>query len=88
MTNQEAIQELAGMYRVIVTDCLTSTIEAENKNMAIDMAIAALEAQEPKSILVKKNAYGWPFWKCPKCGREFVTPVHFCDKCGQAVKWE
>lgn len=34
------------MYRVVVTDDLTSTIEAENKNTAIDMAISALKAQE------------------------------------------
>lgn len=54
MTNQEAIQELAGMYRVIITDSLTSTIDAENKNTAIDMAIAALETQEPRVLTLEE----------------------------------
>lgn len=65
MTNREAIQELAGMYRVVVTDNLTSTIEAEDKNTAIDMAIAALEAQEPRVLTLEevRGTLKQPIWK-------------------------
>ena len=58
-------------------------------------AISLLKAQEPKPPIVKENAYGWKFFYCPSCGREFnanrkhgrVNEENFCDKCGQAVKW-
>lgn len=54
------------------------------------------EAQEPKPPTTKQNAYGWKFYYCPSCGREFYTDrqrarinkMAFCDQCGQAVKWD
>ena len=63
--------------------------------MMID-ALELLKAQEPKPPIVKENAYGWKFFYCPSCGREFnanrkhgrVNVENFCDKCGQAVKWD
>lgn len=59
-------------------------------------ALELLKAQEPKPPIVKENAYGWKFFYCPSCGREFnanrkhgcVNAENFCDKCGQAVKWD
>ena len=59
-------------------------------------ALELLKAQEPKPPIVKENAYGWKFFYCPSCGREFnanrkhgrVNVENFCDKCGQAVKWD
>lgn len=54
------------------------------------------KAQEPKPPIITENAYGWKFYHCPKCGREFygdrlhgrMNKTAFCDKCGQAVKWD
>lgn len=52
--------------------------------------LALLKAQEPKPPVVKENSYGWKFYYCPSCGREFYqnNKFSFCEKCGQAVKWE
>lgn len=47
-----------------------------------------LKLLESKPPVVKENAYGWKFHYCPGCGREFAYPVDYCDKCGQAVKWD
>ena len=53
-------------------------------------ALALLKAQEPKPSVVKENSYGWKFYYCPSCGKEFYqnNKFNFCEKCGQAVKWE
>ena len=52
--------------------------------------ISTLKAQEPKPPVVKENSYGWKFYYCPSCGKEFYqnNKFSFCEKCGQAVKWE
>lgn len=52
--------------------------------------IYLLKAQEPKPPIVKENSYGWKFYYCPSCGKEFYqnNKFSFCEKCGQAVKWE
>jgi len=52
--------------------------------------IALVKAQEPKPPVVKENSYGWKFYYCPSCGKEFYqnNKFSFCEKCGQAVKWE
>lgn len=59
MTEQEkreaAIRELSGMYRVATTNDLDGTMEAKRKNEAIDMAIAALEEQEPCEDAVSRE---------------------------------
>ena len=47
-----------------------------------------LKKQESKPPVITENAYGWKFHHRPCCGREFVRPVDYCDKCGQAVKWD
>lgn len=53
-------------------------------------ALALLKAQEPKPPVVKENSYGWKFYYCPSCGKEFYqnNKFSFCEKCGQAVKWD
>lgn len=61
-----------------------------------DCFCAIEERLEPKPPIVKANAYGWKFFYCPSCGREFYTnraqsvvnKANYCDQCGQAVKWE
>lgn len=49
-----------------------------------------LKKQEPKSAIVMKNEYGYRFFYCPGCNRGFYDgrKPKYCDKCGQAVKWE
>ncbi len=42
MTNREAIQILMELYQTVVTDDLTTTIRAENRNEALDKAVNAL----------------------------------------------
>ena len=61
-----------------------------NIEIACGMAIDALKAQEPKPPIVKENSYGWKFYYCPSCRNEFYqnNKFNFCEKCGQAVKWE
>lgn len=59
-------------------------------------ALTLLKEQEPKPPIITENAYGWKFYHCPSCGREFYTDrlhgrvnaMKFCDECGQAVKWD
>lgn len=53
-------------------------------------ALALLKAQEPKPPIIKENSYGWKFYYCPSCQKEFYqnNRFSFCEKCGQAVKWE
>lgn len=51
-----------------------------------------LKEQEPKPVKVTKNAYNYEFYHCPNCNRGFELTYYkrpaYCDKCGQAVKWE
>ena len=56
----------------------------------LDAIIPILKAQEPKPPIIKENSYGWKFYYCPSCGKEFYqnNKFAFCEKCGQAVKWE
>ena len=56
----------------------------------VEDVIALLKAQEPKPPVIKENSYGWKFYYCPSCGKEFYqnNKFNFCEKCGQAVKWE
>lgn len=76
-------------------ECLLHPQDADDSDMAkaIDTAVCAmksLKAQEPKPPIIKENSYGWKFYYCPSCGKEFYqnNKFSFCEKCGQAVKWE
>ena len=53
-------------------------------------ALELLKEQEPKPVELHTNAYGTRFYFCPKCKRELfhTRNLNFCEKCGQAVKWE
>ena len=55
-------------------------------------ALALLKEQEPKPVKVTKNSYNYEFYDCPNCGRGFELTYYkkpaYCDKCGQAVKWD
>lgn len=50
-----------------------------------------LKLQEPKPVIVKLNAYDYRNYYCPKCGAWFEDAYrkpNYCDRCGQAVKWD
>ncbi len=66
------------------TDCFDDALSV------IDSAIDMLKEQEPKPPIIKENSYGWKFYYCPSCGKEFYqnNKFSFCEKCGQEVKWE
>lgn len=80
MTNREAIEILGELKKCYLGGIVD----------VIDMAIEAVKAQEAKPPVVKENSYGWKFYYCPSCGKEFYqnNKFSFCEKCGQAVKWE
>ena len=52
--------------------------------------LALLKEHEPKPVELHTNAYGTKFYFCPKCKRELfhTRNLNFCEKCGQAVKWD
>lgn len=56
----------------------------------VNSAISLLKEQESKTPIVRENSYGWKFYYCPRCEKEFYQnrKQDFCDKCGQEVKWE
>lgn len=85
MTNQEAIETLK-----------TAMAEVEwgypiGYAAAFDLAVKALKKQEPMPVNVTRNFNNYEFDHCPICGRDFYGPYKrplYCDKCGQAVKWD
>lgn len=58
--------------------------------LIMDDAIALLKLREPKPPIIRENSYGWKFYYCPSCEKEFYqnNKFSFCDKCGQAVRWD
>lgn len=80
--HEQVIAELMYLKR----DCL----EGSATDDTLNKAIALLKAQEAKPPVINENSYGWKFYYCPSCGKEFYqnNKFSFCEKCGQAVKWE
>lgn len=83
-----------------VETCFDSWID-KHRNMGLDVyeverlkreALELLEKQVPKLVKVTKNTYNYEFYDCPNCGRGFELTYYkkpaYCDKCGQAVKWD
>jgi len=69
------------------TDCTTTTGFTDLAKDVLEL----LKEQEPKAVKIKKNAYNHEFYYCPRCDRgfeDFFRKPMFCDKCGQAVKWD
>ena len=65
-------------------------IPAEQLAEAFDLAISALEKQEPmKPMAPELDHLGGVTHPCGNCGGELVSKFHdFCPWCGQAIKWE
>ena len=84
---EKVIKGLGRVSNDIVDGYITEPDMACN---TINDAIDLLKKQEPKPPVVKENSYGWKFYYCPSCGKEFYqnNKFSFCEKCGQAVKWE
>lgn len=53
-------------------------------------ALALLKEREAKPPIINENSYGWKFYYCPSCKKEFYQnhKFRFCEKCGQEVKWD
>jgi len=64
--------------------------ESDFSDEALDMAISALEKQEPmKPMAPELDPLGGVTHPCGNCGGELVSKFHdFCPWCGQAIKWE
>lgn len=92
MTIRDAIDLLHG--RKLYMSMGFDGNEAEwvkSNNVAIDMAIAALEKQEGKKPRLHpkplKNEVFW--WNCPHCGAHNHTNTmhNFCHHCGGRIDW-
>ena len=61
-----------------------------NSTKALDLAISALEKQEPMTPMAPElDHLGGVTHPCGNCGGELVSKLHdFCPWCGQAVNWE
>jgi len=87
MTNNEKALEL-------VQKCLDDWPYAATRVIDImkrlEQVKALLKDQEPKPVELHTNSYGTKFYFCPKCKRELfhTRNLNFCERCGQAVKWE
>ena len=46
-----------------------------------------MKEQEAVEPLPPESEIG-TLWRCGSCGREIGYKYHFCQWCGQAVKWE
>ena len=50
-----------------------------------------MKEREPKPVKITRNAYDYKFYHCPNCDHDFYDfyqKPNFCEKCGQAVKWD
>lgn len=86
MTYEEAIERLSNRY-FTVSMCIDANA-AIKENMAIDMAIEALDKQMPK----KPHLEGDGYWACPNCEEKYeyyneLDCLKWCSACGQAIDW-
>lgn len=82
MTNQEAIE----MLKIARKEAIGKTLQQE----ALDVAITALEMQEPMKVTEIDEEYG--YYVCPSCGEKITAMSdfkdhHCCLNCGQHLKW-
>ena len=52
------------------------------------LAVADIEKQIPKKVLIGKNMMTKEFAKyCPNCGTILCCDWNYCFECGQAIDW-
>ena len=93
MENREVIEWLKGCvvsYEVDDKGRPNGNVTCDLTQEVIDMAISALEKQEPmKPMAPELDPLGGVTHPCGNCGGELVSKFHdFCPWCGQAIKWE
>ena len=71
---EKVIKGLGRVSNDIVDGYITEPDMACN---TINDAIDLLKKQEPKPPVVKENSYGWKFYYCPSCGKEFYQNNKF-----------
>jgi hypothetical protein len=73
----------------VTEETLRYCIEQDLEDAGFDVDVSLLKEQEPKKPIASEDPNSFRRYNCPKCGRwfEFYKPA-YCDKCGQAVKWE
>ena len=80
MINREAIEILGGLK-------ISKTDHVYVNNQALDLAIQALEKQEPEKPM------GEIVERCPDCQEDnlhselFYEEYNFCPNCGKAIDW-
>ena len=88
MTYKEAIDELREMYRD--GNYIEESLDASDKELAIDIAIEAIEKQIPKkSKLIaynKEKHVGYA--QCPMCHGMIIINQQHCENCGQRIDWK
>ena len=89
MTNQEAIERIE--RHIIIHGAKEP--RAVHITEALNMAIEALKAQEPKKSRCIRRLTKVMKGICPVCEMEIESVIHgritkFCKFCGQAVKWD
>lgn len=68
-------------------DLMDVRLSKEDAEKILEM----MKEREPKPVKITRNAYDYKFYHCPNCGRDFYdfyAKPYFCEKCGQAVKWD
>ncbi|MBR3584815.1 MAG: hypothetical protein IKO00_02215 [Oscillospiraceae bacterium] len=90
MTEQEKRESVIKEFKDNYRPYSPGYAHALVRNWAVRDAIDLLKLQEPKPPVIKENSYGWKFYYCPSCGKEFYqnNKFSFCEKCGQAVSWK
>ena len=88
MTKEEAYRYIDNLKWLKGYD--NTTIGGKTVGEILDEIKTLLKEQEAKTPIVRENSYGWKFYYCPRCEKEFYQnrKQAFCDKCGQAVKWK
>lgn len=93
MIEQEAIETLQDIhdvaeYRIKNGDNRGVVYIPKEKLFAFDMAIKALERNQPKQVTDIRGDK-LRFGKCPSCGRRISTVEggNYCQNCGQRLEW-
>jgi hypothetical protein len=82
MTYEQAIDELREMYRD--GNYIEESLDASDKELAMDIAIEAIEKQIPRKPL-KITMENVTIFRCPRCGAELLG--FDCHECHQTIDY-